>query len=176
MSGGLSAKTTPTKTAPTPSSLASPAPGKELPAKVKKLPAKAKDHSRPTQSPAKAKVLPRPAVHLTWEVFGDNASQSYLEKTTTIDEYRSACRFFHGRLAFVVRGLSVDELNAIFLACLPPFLKEGDDYKRTTALEAFESAYDEIDRELTNRFRAHAQRWLGSPGGAFYRDKYLESR
>lgn len=129
----------------------------------------------PTKT-ASSPPLPRPAAHLTWEVYGDKVSQRYLEKTTTIDEYRSACRFFHGRLAFVVRGLNVFELRSIFLACLPSFLKEGYEHERKAALEAFETAHDRMDRELTTRFLLHANKWLESPAGTCYRDQYLESR
>lgn len=100
--------------------------------------------------------VPCPIASLTWKVFGDEQSTSYLQQTSSIDEYRSACEIFHGRLAFAVRGLNVDDFRVIFLACLSPILKQDDEYKRAAALEAFEAAHDNMDRLLITRFLAHA--------------------
>lgn len=127
-----------------------------------------KDKGSPSYTP--------PLATKTWHTFGDPRSTEYLKATSNIDGYRIACRYFHARLALVARGFHIDELQQIFVSCLPPFLQDGDEYQRKQANQAFEMQHDWVQDQLVMRLCAYAKEWLMAPAGLFYREQFLLHR
>ena len=76
---------------------------------------------------------------------------------------------FHCRLALVARGFHLNELQAIFKATMPDFIREGWDADRERCARVFEDAYNWVEDQLVARLRAYAELWLESEGGKEYR-------
>lgn len=93
-----------------------------------------------------------------------------------MEEYTVGCRYFHGRLALVARGFSLDELKTIFMATMLAFLRGGADYERKHAREVFEDVHDWIEDKMVQRIAAYAKRWLAIPGGNLYQKEYIHPK
>ena len=100
-----------------------PLPAASIPQKSLAIPTPPSKTPQPQLS-LKSKWEGRPTVAKTWTVFGAKHAEEYLKLSQTYDSYKISCRYFHGWLAFIARGLSIDELKQIFNACLSAFLKE----------------------------------------------------
>lgn len=79
-----------------------------------------------------------PPLDIIWIVFGDNASTQFLKSSPTLLDYERNVKYFHGRLALVVRGLNLDEILL--------FLPAWTAYEKKVVIEdmcnSFELAYD----------------------------------
>ena len=135
-------------------------------------PTPAQTATQQLSSAAKYKGHPRPPVTKTWSTFGIHHATKYLQDTETFDAYCISCRYFHGWLALVTRAFTIDKLKQIFTACLPAFLKNGEEFEQKLALKEFESAYVWVKNQLQTRFRAYATAWLETPAGQHYQEAY----
>ncbi len=72
-------------------------------------------------------------------------------------EYKNSYRYFHERLALIVRGFSINELKNIFNTTLPQFLEDDEEYNQKTACRTFEDEYDWVTDKLIERIHRYAR-------------------
>lgn len=66
-----------------------------------------------------ADTLEWPPHDTLWDTVGDHASEAFMKKQGTLEEYDAAVKVFLGRLSLLVCGLHQDQLMVIFRATLP---------------------------------------------------------
>lgn len=115
------------------------------------------------------RLVEYPPLDIIWIVFGDNASTQFLKSSPGVPDYEKNVKYFHGRLALVVRGLSLDEILALYRATLPAWTA----YEKKEVLEemcnSFESAYDWAQECLISKIKAYADLWFKSESGKAYK-------
>lgn len=106
-----------------------------------------------------------PPLDIIWIVFGDNASTQFLKSSPTLLDYERNVKYFHGRLALVVRGLNLDEILVLHRATLPAWTA----YEKKVVIEdmcnSFELAYDWAQECLISKIKAYANLWFKSESG-----------
>lgn len=113
-----------------------------------------------------------PPLDIFWVIFGDNASTQFLKSSPSLADYEHNVRYFHGRLALVVRGLNLDELSAVYRATLPAWAAHVEEDIQEGMMNSFESAYDWAQDCLLSRIKAYADLWFKSPAGIEYKKKW----
>lgn len=147
---------------PTPSSHS----GSPLPAQVIRVVQGKSRHINLKNGPP---LVEYPPLDIIWTVFGDSASTQFLKSSPGLLDYEKNVKYFHGRLALVVRGLSLDEILALYHATLPAWTA----YEKEEVLEemynSFESAYDWAQEYLISKIKAYADLWFKSDSGKAYK-------
>lgn len=78
----------------------------------------------------------------TWKVFGDQTFTNYFSFANNMFEHTIGYRYFNSHLTLFAYGFLIDELKNIFIATIPQFLKEKENYNRKTACKVFKDKYD----------------------------------
>ena len=102
-----------------------------------------------------------PPAAKTWKTFGDAQSKNLLTAATNHDEYKNMAAHFHARLLLIVRGLSVDELQNMFVGALPPYLSSVNDSERRKASKIFQESHGLVEDRMVKRIR---QEVVAKPG------------
>ena len=121
-------------------------------------------------------TVPWPAADKIWEVFGDLPAEMMIKTTTDVIQYTKLVRGFHARLALIVRGLHLEEVLAVFRACLPAWYATASKADQVTAQEEFEGAFDWVQDELVKKMKFYALQWYTTDAGTQYRNKWKESK
>lgn len=110
-----------------------------------------------------------PPLDIFWVIFGDYASTQFLKSSSSLSDYERNVKYFHGRLALVVRGLNLDELSALYRATLPAWTVHEEEEVQEGMTSSFESAYDWAQDCLISKIKAYADLWFKSPSGIEYK-------
>lgn len=113
-----------------------------------------------------------PPLDIFWTIFGDNASTQFLKSSPSLSDYERNVKYFHGRLALVVRGLNLDELSAVHRATLPAWAAHEKEEIQEGMTDSFESAYDWAQDCLVSKIKAYADLWFKSPSGIEYKKEW----
>lgn len=117
-----------------------------------------------------------PPLDIFWVIFGDNASTQFLKSSPSLSAYERNVKYFHGRLALVVRGLNLNELLAVHRATLPAWAAHEEEEIQEGMLDSFESAYDWAQNCLILKIKAYADLWFKSPSGNEYKKAWDSAR
>lgn len=110
-----------------------------------------------------------PPLDIFWIIFGDQASTQFLKSSPSLPDYERNLKYFHGRLALVVRGLNLDEISALHRATLPSWAAHEKEEIQEGMTQSFESAYDWAQGCLISKIKAYADLWFKSPSGLEYK-------
>ena len=87
-----------------------------------------------------ADALVWPPLDTLWETIGDRASEAFVKKQGTLEEYDAAVKVFLGRLSLLVCGLHQDQLMVVFRATIPNWYSTAEKNDKMAMTESFETA------------------------------------
>ena len=92
-----------------------------------------------------------------WDTVGDCASEAFMKKQETLEEYDAAVKVFLDRLSLLVCGLYQDQLMVIFRVILPNWYHTCEKSDKLAMSESFEAAWTWIDSQLTGKIKAYTR-------------------
>lgn len=132
--------------------------------------------SRPVAPNSRPALVNYPSLDQFWLAFGDAPSSQYLKSAATLEDYSRLVKYFHGRLVLLVRGLHLPEVSVIFRATTPAWHNSAESEVQDALEEAFESAYDWANAEVTKKIRAYSRAWFQSPAGQVYKEAWTSAK
>lgn len=119
-----------------------------------------------------AETLEWPPLDKLWETIGDRASETFLKKQGSLEEYDQAVKLFVARLSLLVRGLYQDQSMIVFRASVPTWYTTADKADKVSMSESFEAAQTWVDSQLIGKMKAYARMWYNTPAGQKYRQDW----
>lgn len=85
-------------------------------------------------------------------------------------EFQLQARYFMLRLNLIVKGISLDEVEAIFSACVPAFVIRSATFTaRDCCISVLIRENNYVNRVMAARVMFYAQKWVESPIGVQYK-------
>lgn len=105
-----------------------------------------------------------------WPMYGDNNIKTVLVWSGNKQEYKINTRYIMLQMSLNVRGISLNEIEAIFDACVPTFITcFGSVSTHDCCLGYLLRENNYVNRTMHARIDFYAWKWVESPAGIHYK-------
>lgn len=108
-----------------------------------------------------------------WAEYGNTQTRTVLAWSGNEQEFEINAQYFILRMNLIVRGISPNKAEAIFMACIPTFVtRSSSDAAKAHCLGILVRESNYVNWIMHARITFYAKKWVESPAGVVYRSLY----